>query len=89
MVAARREKEVQETTQIVKEAGVEGIFVRTDVTKEDDVKALMKTINEYGGIDYAFNNAGFDEAEATLVEETSSDFDKIMNVNVKGVWLCM
>ena len=60
------------------------------MTKEDDVKALVeKTINEYGGINYAFNNAGFDEAEATLVEETSSDFDKIMNVNVKGVWLCM
>lgn len=40
-------------------------------------------------LDYAFNNAGLEEAETSLVEETSSDFDKIMNVNVKGVWLCM
>jgi NAD(P)-dependent dehydrogenase (short-subunit alcohol dehydrogenase family) len=40
-------------------------------------------------LDYAFNNVGLEEAETSLVEETSSDFDKIMNVNVKGVWLCM
>ena len=38
---------------------------------------------------YALNNAGFDEAETTLVEETSEAFDKIMNINVRGVWLCM
>jgi NAD(P)-dependent dehydrogenase (short-subunit alcohol dehydrogenase family) len=90
VVAARREKEGQETTKLVKEAGGDGIFVRTDVTNEDDVRALVeKTVNKYGGLDYAVNNAGFDEAETTLVEETSSDFDKIMNVNVKRVWLCM
>jgi NAD(P)-dependent dehydrogenase (short-subunit alcohol dehydrogenase family) len=60
------------------------------VTNEDDVKALVeKTIKAYGRLDYAFNNAGLEEAETSLVEETSSDFDKIMNVNVKGVWLCM
>ena len=40
------------------------------MTREDDVRALVeKTVNEYGGLDYAFNNAGFDEAETTLVEE--------------------
>ena len=90
VVAARREKEGKETAQLVKEAGSEGIFVRTDVTDEEDVRALVeRTVKEYGGLDYALNNAGFDEAETSLIEETSSDFDKIMNVNVKGVWLCM
>jgi NAD(P)-dependent dehydrogenase (short-subunit alcohol dehydrogenase family) len=90
VVAARREKEGEETAQLVKEAGSDCIFVRTDVTNEDDVRALVeKTIETYGRLDYAVNNAGFDEAETTLVEETSSDFDKIMNVNVRGVWLCM
>jgi NAD(P)-dependent dehydrogenase (short-subunit alcohol dehydrogenase family) len=89
VVAARREKEGEETTQLVKEAGSDSIFVKTDVTNEDDVKALVeKTIEAYGRLDYAVNNAGFDEAETTLVEEKSSDYDKIMNVNV-GVWLCM
>ncbi|HET6808202.1 MAG TPA: SDR family oxidoreductase [Nitrososphaera sp.] len=90
VIAARREKEGEETTQLVKEAGSDSIFVKTDVTNEDDVKALVeKTIKAYGRLDYAFNNAGLEEAETSLVEETSSDFDKIMNVNVKGVWLCM
>ena len=90
VVAARREKEGKETAQLVKEAGSEGIFVRTDVTDEEDVRALVeRTVKEYGGLDYALNNAGFDEAETSLIEETSSDFDKIMNVNVKGVWLSM
>jgi NAD(P)-dependent dehydrogenase (short-subunit alcohol dehydrogenase family) len=90
VVAARREKEGEETAQLVKDAGSDSIFVKTDVTIEDDVKALVnKTVKEYGRLNYAFNNAGLEEAETSLVEETSSDFDKIMNVNVKGVWLCM
>jgi len=90
VIAARREKEVQETTQIVKEAGGDGMFVKTDVINEDDVRALVeKTVKEYGGLDYAVNNAGLVEAQTSLLAETSSVFDQIMNVNVKGVWLCM
>lgn len=90
VIAARREKEGEETARLVKEAGSDSIFVKTDVTNEDDVKALVnRTVQVYGKLDYALNNAGFDEAQTTLVEETSSDFDKIMNVNVRGVWLCM
>ena len=76
VIAAHREKEGKETVQLVKEAGSDGIFVKTDVANEDDVKALVeKTVKEYGGLDYAVNNAGFDEAETSLVEETSSDFE--------------
>jgi NAD(P)-dependent dehydrogenase (short-subunit alcohol dehydrogenase family) len=90
VIAARREKEVEETAQLVKDAGSDSIFVKTDVANEDDVKALVdKTVKEYDRLDYAVNNAGFDEAETSLIEETSSDFDKIMNINVRGVWLCM
>jgi len=89
-VAARRTTEGEETVQLVKEAGSEGIFVKTDVTKEDDVRALIeKTINQYGRLDYAFNNAGIEEMMMSLVEQTSDAFDQIMNVNVKGVWLSM
>ena len=54
VIAARREKEGQKTVQLVKEAGGDGIFVRTDVTSEDDVRALVeKTVKEYGGLDHA------------------------------------
>jgi NAD(P)-dependent dehydrogenase (short-subunit alcohol dehydrogenase family) len=73
VVAARREKEGEEKAQLVKDTGSESLIVKTDLTKEEDdnVKAIVeKTVNEYGRFDYAFNNAGFDEAETTLVEET-------------------
>jgi NAD(P)-dependent dehydrogenase (short-subunit alcohol dehydrogenase family) len=43
----------------------------------------------YDRLDYAFNNAAIPETTAPLVEQTSNVFDQIMNVNVKGVWLCM
>ncbi|MPZ08141.1 MAG: SDR family oxidoreductase [Nitrososphaeraceae archaeon] len=89
-VAARRAKEGEETVQLVKKAGSDGIFVKTDVANEDDVRLLVeKTIKKYGRLDYAFNNAAIGERMTPLVEQTSDVFDQIMNVNVKGVWLCM
>ncbi len=76
--------------QLVKEAGSDGIFVKTDVTNEDDVKSLVeRTAKEYGRLDYAFNNAGIEEIMTPLLDQTLDVFDRIMNVNVKGVWLCM
>jgi NAD(P)-dependent dehydrogenase (short-subunit alcohol dehydrogenase family) len=89
-VAARRAKEGEETVRLIKEAGSDGIFVKTDVANEDDVRSLVeKTIKTYGKLDYAFNNAGIAEPLTPLVDQTSDIFDQIMNVNVKGVWLCM
>jgi NAD(P)-dependent dehydrogenase (short-subunit alcohol dehydrogenase family) len=89
-VAARRAKEGEETVRLIKEAGSDGIFVKTDVANEDDVRSLVeKTIKTYGKLDYAFNNAGIAETMTPLVDQTSGIFDQIMNVNVKGVWLCM
>ena len=89
-IAARRAKEGEETVHLVKEAGSEGIFVKTDVANEDDVKSLVeKTTKTYGRLDYAFNNAGMEETTTSLIEQTSNVFNQIMNVNVKGVWLCM
>jgi NAD(P)-dependent dehydrogenase (short-subunit alcohol dehydrogenase family) len=89
-VAARRATEGEETVRLVKEAGSDGIFVKTDVTNEDDVTSLVeKTVKEYGRLDYAFNNAGIEEMMTPLLDQTSDVFDRIMNVNVKGVWLCM
>jgi NAD(P)-dependent dehydrogenase (short-subunit alcohol dehydrogenase family) len=71
--------------RLVKEAGSDGIFVNTD-----DVKSLVeKIIKTYGRLDYAFNNAGIEEMMTPLIDQTSEIFDQIMNVNVKGVWLCM
>jgi NAD(P)-dependent dehydrogenase (short-subunit alcohol dehydrogenase family) len=90
VVAARRSKEGEETVQLVKETGSDGIFVKTDVANENDVRSLVeKTVKQYNRLDYAFNNAGIEEMTTPLVDQTSEVFDQIMNVNVKGVWLSM
>ncbi len=90
VIAARRAKESEETLQLVKEAGGDGIFVKTDITREDEVKQLIElTVGKYGRLDYAFNNAGIWEDSESFVDKTSDTFDKIMNINVKGVWLSM
>jgi NAD(P)-dependent dehydrogenase (short-subunit alcohol dehydrogenase family) len=90
VVAARRSKEGEETVHLIKEAGSDGIFVKTDVANENDVRSLVeKTVKQYNRLDYAFNNAGIEEMTTPLVDQTSEVFDQIMNVNVKGVWLSM
>jgi NAD(P)-dependent dehydrogenase (short-subunit alcohol dehydrogenase family) len=64
--------------------------VKTDVTKEDDVRSLVeKSTDKFGRLDYAFNNAGIEESMTPLVDQRSDHFDRIINVNVKGVWLSM
>jgi len=89
-IASRRTKEGEETVKLVKDAGSEGIFVKTDVTKEDDVRSLVeKSADKFGRLDYAFNNAGIEESMTPLVDQRSDHFDRIINVNVKGVWLSM
>ena len=89
-VAARRSKEGEETVRLIKEAGSDGIFVKTDVANENDVRSLVeKTVKQYNRLDYAFNNAGIEEMTTPLVDQTSEVFDQIMNVNVKGIWLSM
>jgi NAD(P)-dependent dehydrogenase (short-subunit alcohol dehydrogenase family) len=89
-IASRREEEGEETVRLVKEAGSDGFFVKTDVAKAADVSAMVeKTVQQYGSLDYAFNNAGIEEAPTSLVEQTEETFDRIVNINIKGVWLSM
>ena len=90
VIAARRANESKETLQLVKEAGGDGIFIKTDVAREDEVKKLVElTVEKYGKLDYAFNNAGIEEMHTSFVDQTSAVFDNIMNINVKGIWLSM
>ena len=90
VVAARRSKEGQETVHLINEAESDGIFVKTDVANEASVRSLVeKTIDSYHRLDYAFNNAGIEQTMASIAEQTVEEFDQIMNVNVRGVWLSM
>ena len=90
VIAARRAKESEETLQLVKEAGGDGIFIKTDVARQDEVKQLVElTVGKYGRLDYAFNNAGIIEELMPFADNASDTFDHIMNANVKGIWLSM
>ena len=61
-VAARCVKEGEETVRLIKDAGSDAIFVKTDVANENDVRSLVeKTVDTYGRLDYAFNNADIGE----------------------------
>ena len=83
-------KEDIETLNFIKSLGGEAIFVKCDVSKTNDVKAMIeKTIATFGRLDYAFNNAGIEGTSATTHECTEENFDKTINVNLKGIWLCM
>lgn len=90
VAASRRIDEGEETIKLVKEAGGDGLFVQTDVSKEADVQRLVeKTIAHYGRLDFACNNAGIEQSPTPLSDQTEAIFDEVMNINVKGVWLCM
>jgi NAD(P)-dependent dehydrogenase (short-subunit alcohol dehydrogenase family) len=90
VVVGRRMDEGEETVRLIKEAGGEAIFVQADVTKEADVKAMVdKAVSVFGRLDIAFNNAGTVGENPSLIEQTEAEYDRIMNVNVKGVWLSM
>jgi NAD(P)-dependent dehydrogenase (short-subunit alcohol dehydrogenase family) len=90
VIAARRDKEGEESLRLVRQSGGDGTFVQTDVSNEDSVTKLVEeTVKRYGRLDYAFNNAGVVEDPAPFTNKTSDIFDKIMAVNVKGVWLSM
>jgi NAD(P)-dependent dehydrogenase (short-subunit alcohol dehydrogenase family) len=90
VVVGRRIDEGEETVRLIKEAGGEAIFVQADVTKKADVEAMIdKAVSVFGRLDIAFNNAGTVSENPSLIEQTEAEYDRIMNVNVKGVWLSM
>lgn len=90
VIASRREERGKEALQEIERLGGEGIFVKADVSKEDQVEAMVdKTVSEYGRLDFAFNNAGVEGKGARLAKETMDMWNNIMDINLKGVWLCM
>ncbi len=90
VVSGRRENEGQQVVDEIKRTGGEAIFIKADVSDEADVKALIqRTMETYRRLDYAFNNAGVEQAMTPLTEQTEETFEQVMNVNVKGVLLSM
>ncbi len=78
------------TAALIVEAGGKALFVKTNVTVAAEVEALVdKAVAHYGRIDCAVNGAATEEEYLPLAEGEDEQFDRIMGVNVKGVWLCM
>jgi NAD(P)-dependent dehydrogenase (short-subunit alcohol dehydrogenase family) len=80
----------QERLKEIKALGGEVLFVKCDVSKSNEVKEMVeKTIETFGRLDYAFNNAGVEGTSATTHECTEENWERTIGVNLKGVWLCM
>lgn len=79
----------QTVGDIIKQGG-QAIFVKCDVTSEQDVSQLIETtLANFGKLDIAFNNAGIEIEKQKVADADEAIFDKIMDINVKGVWRCM
>ena len=80
----------EETVHIIEEAGGQATFIKADVSVAAEVEAMvMKAIEIYGRLDYAHNNAGISPRSIALIDYTEEDWDRIVNINLKGMWLCM
>jgi NAD(P)-dependent dehydrogenase (short-subunit alcohol dehydrogenase family) len=78
------------TVKMIKEAGGEAAFVEADVSITKQVEAMVnKTVQTFGRIDCAFNNAGIEGRMADTIECSEEIFDRTIAINLKGVWLCM
>jgi NAD(P)-dependent dehydrogenase (short-subunit alcohol dehydrogenase family) len=85
VVSGRRETEGNAVVAAIKAAGGEATFVRADVAKEEDVKALVaRTVETYGRLDVAFNNAGVEHV-GPFAETTQEEYRRLFDINVWGV----
>jgi NAD(P)-dependent dehydrogenase (short-subunit alcohol dehydrogenase family) len=90
VVAGRRAAEGEETVRLIRALKGDGIFVATDVSKAAQVKELVdRTMQKFGRLDFAFNNAGIEQEPTPFLEQDEETYDRVMNINVKGVWLSM
>ncbi|MEU1816259.1 glucose 1-dehydrogenase [Streptomyces roseifaciens] len=90
VVAGRREEPLKETVAFVEAEGGEAVAVTADVTRAEDVRALVEqTVARFGSLDVAVNNVGLAVPPAKVADVPEEDFDRIVGTNLKGVWLSM
>ena len=91
VVASRRAEQSEETVALIRAGGGEAFFVRTDVTQAAEVEALVaRTVERYGRLDYAFNNAGIEGDPFIPLHKYSEEmWDNVIAINLKGIFLSM
>jgi NAD(P)-dependent dehydrogenase (short-subunit alcohol dehydrogenase family) len=83
-------EQVEETVELVRQAGGQAIALVCDVTRADEVEAaVVQTVDAFGRLDFAFNNAGIEQPVKPIVEVSEDEWDRLMAVNLRGVFLCM
>ncbi|VVE59879.1 short-chain dehydrogenase [Pandoraea captiosa] len=90
VIAGRREEEGDAVAAECRALGGEAIFVKTDVTREEDIAHLIQTVTtRFGQLDVAFNNAGFQERRAPIDSQDASVYASVFDTNVRSVFLCL
>ena len=90
VIGNRNVQRGEETVSMIRDSGGTASFRRTDVLVATEIEALVDhAISKYGGLDLAFNNAGLEGDVRPLAEQTETNYDAVMDINVKGVWLSM
>lgn len=80
----------EETVAEIRNLGGVAVFQKVDVTKEKEVQdAIDRTVSEFGQLDIAFNNAGIEGPEKTTEELSLQEWNRVLDVNLTGIWLCM
>jgi NAD(P)-dependent dehydrogenase (short-subunit alcohol dehydrogenase family) len=84
------EQDNRETARMIEEAGGRALAVGCDVRRTEDVKAALdKTVDAFGRLDVAFNNAGVENEVKEAADVTEEEWDRIIAINLRGVFLCM
>jgi len=91
VVSGRRTEEGEQVAQLIKDADGEAAFIRADMSLKADVEALVtQTVEMYGRLDFAVNNAGVGGTAFVPTADYSEDtWNEVININLKAVWLCM
>lgn len=84
------EQGIRETARLIEQAGGRALAVRCDVTRSEDVKAALdKTVETFGGLDFAFNNAGVEQPVKPAADISEEEWNRLIDVDLRGVFLCM
>ena len=90
VVADLAEENSQETVSLIEQSGGRAVAVRCDVTRSEDVQAaLQMAVAEFGRLDVAFNNAGAEQEIKLAAETSEEEWDRIIAINLRGVFLCL
>lgn len=90
VVSCRGKAAGEETVRLIRESGGEASFVPCDVSRSESVRRLIEeTVNRYGGLDVALNNAGVNNERMRTAELSEAEWDRVIDINLKGAWLCM